>query len=145
MNHFSTNFSGIGCLDPPVSFKVKSDMTPTQMPIHRVPICKRVKEKVAIDNYIKASILEKANALTPWCSNVLCHETPGKFRVCIDPSQTINKAIERPVYQMPTLTEQLHKLHNAKCFSVIDVKDGYLHVPLDEESSLMTTMPWRSG
>ena len=41
---------------------------------------------------------------------------------------------------MPTLTEQLHKLHNAKCFSVIDVKDGYLHVPLDEESSLMTTM-----
>ena len=60
--------------------------------------------------------------------------------MCIDPGQIINKAIERPVYQMPTLTEQLHKLHNAKCFSVIDVKDGYLHVPLDEESSLMTTM-----
>ena len=54
LNHFSTNFSGIGCLDPPVSFKVKSDMIPTQMPIHHVPICKRVKEEVAIDNYIKA-------------------------------------------------------------------------------------------
>ena len=41
---------------------------------------------------------------------------------------------------MPTINEQLHKLANSKCFSLIDVKDGYLHIPLDEESSYMTTM-----
>ena len=67
-------------------------------------------------------------------------ETPKKFRVCIDPSQTINKVIERPVYQMPTLPEQLHKLSRAKCFSLADVREGFLHLPLDDESSYLTTM-----
>ena len=110
------------------------------MPILKVPICKRIKEKQAIESYVKEGILVKVHEPTPWCSNILCRESPNKFRICIDPSQTINKAIKRPVFQMPTLQEQLHKLSNAKCFSVIDVKDGYLHIPLDEESSYMTTM-----
>jgi len=62
------------------------------------------------------------------------------YRVCIDPSQTVNKVIERPVYQMPTLPEQLHKLNKAKCFSFADVREGFLHLPLDDESSYLTTM-----
>ena len=41
---------------------------------------------------------------------------------------------------MPTLSEQFYKLCHAKCFSLLDVREGFLHVPLDEESSLMTTM-----
>ena len=41
---------------------------------------------------------------------------------------------------MPTLNEQLHELCNAKWFSMLDVREGFLHIPLDEESSLMTTM-----
>ena len=39
---------------------------------------------------------------------------------------------------MPTLNEQLHKLAHAKCFSLVDVRDGFLH--LDEEASYMTIM-----
>ena len=41
---------------------------------------------------------------------------------------------------MPTLKAQLHKLDKAKCFSLVDVQEGYHHIPLDEESSIMTTM-----
>ncbi|XP_068734595.1 uncharacterized protein [Montipora capricornis] len=41
---------------------------------------------------------------------------------------------------MPTLNEQLHRLAHAKCSSLVDVRDGFLHIPLDEESSHMTTM-----
>jgi hypothetical protein len=94
---------------------------------------------------VKEGILEKVDEPTPWCSNVLCRESTNKFRVSIDPSQTINKAIERPVYQMPTLTEQLHKLQNAKYFTLVDIKDGFLHIPLDEESSLMSIMHTTHG
>lgn len=140
LSTYSSSFSGIGCLQPPVTFRTKPDIPPIQMPIHRVPISKRQKEKDAIAKYVKEGILEKVIEPTPWCSNILCRESPSKFRVCIDPSQTINKTIERPVFQMPTLNEQLHQLANAKCFSLIDVKDGYLHIPLDEKSSYMTTM-----
>ena len=40
---------------------------------------------------------------------------------------------------MPTLEEILPKLANAKVFSVLDAKDGFYHVKLDEESSFLTT------
>ena len=71
---------------------------------------------------------------------VLIKETPKNTRICIDPTQTFNKGILRPLYQMPTLSEQVHKLCHAKCFSLVDVRKGFLHVPRDEESSLMTTI-----
>ena len=110
------------------------------MPIHRVPVAKRIKEKEALDRYVAAGVIKKEEEPTSWCSNEVIRETPKKTRICIDPSQTVNKAILRPIFQMPTLNEQLHKLCHAKCFSLVDVREGFLHVPLDEESSLMTTM-----
>ena len=115
-------------------------MSPNQIPVHRVPVAKREKEKVALNRYEQEGIIKKVEETTPWCSNELIKETPKKFRICIDSSQTINKAILRPIYQMPTLNEQLHKLYNTKCFTMLDFRDGFLHVPLDEESSHTTTM-----
>ena len=138
--HFKGNFEGIGKLGPPVKLKLKPNVTPVQMPIHRVPISKRLKEKLALKKLEEAGFIERVKEPTEWCSNILCRESTKKFRVCVDPSQTINKAIERPVFQMPTLKEQLHKLKKAKVFSVIDVKDGFFHVPLDHASSFLTTM-----
>ena len=41
---------------------------------------------------------------------------------------------------MPILNEELHRLCKAKCFLLVDVREGFLHIPLDQESSLMTTM-----
>jgi len=137
---YAENFEGLGCLGPPVHFETKHDVTPVQMPIHRIPVAKRAAEKSALDKYENVGIITKVDEPTPWCSNEVIRETPRKVRICIDPSQTVNKAILRPVYQMPTLNEQLHKLAHAKCFSLVDVHDGFLHVPLDEESSRMTTM-----
>ena len=79
--------------------------------------------------------MSKVDEPTPWCSNALIRETSKKVRVCINPSQTINKAMLRPVFQIPTLNEHLHKLCNAKCFFAVDVREGFLHLLCDEESS----------
>jgi len=140
LKQYPENFEGLGCLGSPVHFEVKADISPVQMPIHRVPVAKHIKEKEALDRYTVADIIKKVEEPTSWCSNKVIKETPKKTRICINPSQTINKGILRPVYQMPTLPEQLHKLCHAKCFSLVDVREVFLHVPLDEESSLMTTM-----
>ena len=140
LKQYASNFEGVGTLGPPVKFKCKPGVTPVQMPIHRVPITKRLKEKLALRKLEEAGFITREKNPTEWCSNILCRESPKKFRVCIDPSQTVNKAIERPMFQMPTLKEQLHELKKAKVFSVIDVKDGFFHVALDHDSSLMTTM-----
>ena len=130
---YADTFEGLGQLGPTV-------VQPVKMPIHRIPVAKITKEKAALDRYVREGFLVKVNEPTPWCSNELIRETPKKFRVCIDPSQIVNKALHRPKHQMPTLNEQLHKLSSAKCFSLVDVKKGFLYIPLDEESSWMTTM-----
>ena len=110
------------------------------MPVHRIPVAKREREKQALDRYVEQGVIVKVNEATAWCSSELIRETPKKVRVCIDPNQTVNKAIHRPKHQMPTLNEKLRKLSAAKCFFLADVRDGFLHIPLDEESSWMTTM-----
>ncbi|KAL9951502.1 hypothetical protein ACROYT_G044171 [Oculina patagonica] len=137
---YAANFEGLGCLGPPVHFTVKPDVTPIQMPIHRIPVAKIAAEKSALDKYEKVGIIEKVDEPTPWCWKEVIRETPRKVRICIDPSLTVIKAILRPIHQMPTLNEQLHKLCHAKCFSLVDMHEGFLHIPLDEESSRMNTI-----
>ena len=63
---------------------------------------------------------------------------PDKLRICIDPKD-LNRAMKRPNYQIPILDEILPTLVNAKIFSVLDAKDGFHQVKLDESSSYLTT------
>ena len=93
-----------------------------------------------VAKYIEEGIIAKVSEPTMWCSNEIIRETPKKFKVCIDLSQTINKAIQQPIHQMFMFNEQLCQLCATKCFFLVDVKQSFLHIPLDEESSWMTTM-----
>ena len=140
LDQYTDTFEGFGQLGPLVHFQVDENVQPVQMPVHRIPVAKRECKKQALDRYIEQGVIAKVNKPTAWCSSELIQETPKKFRVCIDPSQTVNKAICCPKHQMPTLNEHLHKLSTVKCFSLADVKEGFLHIPLDEESSWMATM-----
>ena len=59
LQEYAENFSGLGCLGPPVHFTTKDNMSPIQMPFHRVPVAKREKEKVALDRYEQEGIIKK--------------------------------------------------------------------------------------
>ena len=118
-------FKGLGCLDPPVSFKVNNAIPPVQMPIHRLPAAKREKEKATLDRYVALGIIQKVDEPTPWCSNPIIVETLTKFCICLEQCHTINRVIECPIFQMSTLAEH---------------QEGFLQCPLDEPSSFMTTM-----
>ena len=86
----------------------------------------------------KQGIITKVEEPTPWISNMVAIKKPGKLRLCIDP-RDLNKAIKIPKYQMPTLEELLPTLSKARIFTVLDVKDGFHQVKLDEASSQLTT------
>lgn len=66
----------------------------------------------------------------------------NKFRCCID-FRHLNAVTPFEVTPSHTLSEALMLLSNAKIFSTIDLKNGYLHVPLSERSkpfTVFTTM-----
>ena len=143
-------FQGLGYLGPPVDFDLDPNVKPSHAPIRRQPISKLNAIKAALDNYEATGQLVRVSQPTDWISNMVIREReptptkPGKIRVCLDPSQILNKAIRRPKYIIPTLEENLHRLHGVKYMSVIDVKEAFQNIPLTLRSSLMTTMltPW---
>ena len=58
--------------------------------------------------------------------------------ICLDP-RDLNKAIKRNHFNMPTIDDVLPRLNGAKVFSILDAKDGFLHIHLTEKSSYLTT------
>jgi hypothetical protein len=69
---------------------------------------------------------------------VAVQKSDGRLRICLDPKD-LNQAIQREHYPLPTIEEIAIRLYGAKMFAVLDVRNGFWHVPLDEESSLPAT------
>lgn len=123
-------FEGLGELDEPFSLTLNPEVKPIQAAPHhyaaKLPVIKE-----ALDKLVYTGQLIRVNKPTPWISNIVVRERPAtdtkpaKIRICLDPSQTINKAIIRPIYPIPTLTENIHRFHRAKIFSTFDVKHAF--------------------
>ena len=151
VNEFKNNFTGLGRIGKPAHIDLKSEVTPVHAGIHRIPVAKLDKVKAKLDEMVDDNKLVKVEEPTDWCSNMTVrektlHDGSTKVRICLDPSQTINKAIAIPRYQIPTTQEVLPRLSGKKfkTFSIFDALDGFTQVELDEESSYYTTMhtPW---
>ena len=60
------------------------------------------------------------------------------LRICLDPKD-LNRAVRREHYPLPPIEDIATRLHGAKLFTMLDVKNGLWHVALDEQSSFLTT------
>ena len=131
-------FKGLGHIGESSTFVIDPNHPPVQHVPRRIPVTlqKEVKEKIA--ELEKKGIIQKVTDPTDWISSMVIVSKPGKIRICLDP-RDLNKAIQRPKYQMPTLEEILPKLSKGKVFTTLDVKDGFYQIGLDEESSKKTT------
>lgn len=76
---------------------------------------------------------------TEWVSSMVAvKKKNGKVRICLDP-RDLNKGIMRSHYPMPTIEEISTRLTRARVFSVLDAKNGFWQIPLEENSSFLTT------
>ena len=131
-------FEGLGHIGESSTFVINPDHSPVQHAPTGIPVTlqKEVKEKIA--ELEKEGIIQKVTDPTDWISSMVIVSKPGKLRICLDP-RDLNRAIQRPKYQMPTVEEILPKLSKAKVFTTLDAKDGFYQIGLDEESSKKTT------
>ncbi|CAB4030046.1 Hypothetical predicted protein [Paramuricea clavata] len=84
-------------------------------------------------------IIKKVNEPTAWVNSMVVNEKrSGKLRICIDP-RDLNKVLRREHYQLPTQQEITSRLTDAKFFSKLDANSGFWQMPLDEESSYLST------
>ncbi|PFX24871.1 Uncharacterized protein K02A2.6 [Stylophora pistillata] len=97
-----------------------------------------------LEHLVKIGILQPVAVPTDWITlMIVSKKSNGKIRLCIDP-KPLNKALRRNHFPLPVIDDLLPLLTNAKVFSVVDAKNRFWHVQLDDESSLLTTFgtPW---
>jgi hypothetical protein len=133
-------FDTLGCLPGEYHIEMDKSRKPVQQTPRRCPIAMRKPVEKVIKELVKRGVLKPVEEPTEWISSMVAVKKTGtnKIRICLDPKD-LNKAIKRPRYSQPTIEEILPQLAKAKVFSVLDAKDGFWQVKLDEESSLLTT------
>lgn len=143
LEEFSDVFSGSGKLKRIVKIKLKPDATPHVAAPRKVPLALHNKVKEELNRMVHEGIIAKVEEPTEWVSNMVIVNNPNKLRICLDP-RPLNEAIKRPHYPIPTVDTLMTKLQGCKFFTIFDAKNGFWQLPLDDESSKLTTFttPW---
>lgn len=69
---------------------------------------------------------------------VLTRKKNGDIRMCVD-YRALNKVIARDNYPLPLIEDQLDRLRGKRFFSTLDLKDGFYHIAMAEESIKYTS------
>ena len=92
-----------------------------------------------MDKLERNKVITKVDKPTSWVNSLVVREEPdGSLRVCLDPRE-LNRAIKREHFRIPTANELSRKLAGKSVFSIVDQKDGFWHIELDEPSSCLCT------
>ncbi|KAJ8729020.1 hypothetical protein PYW07_006716 [Mythimna separata] len=90
------------------------------------------------NNIIRVSFSEYASPL------VLVRKKDGSTRVCVDYRQ-VNKKMVKDEYPLPVIEDLIDKLRDSKVFSVLDLKNGFFHLKVSEESIPYTSFVTHHG
>lgn len=104
-------------------------------------------EKEVVENQIKEWLRD---GVVEACASefsspvVVVRKKDGSPRVCIDYSD-LNKQIIKDRHPTPLIEGQLDALQSAKVFSIMDLKNGFMHVPVNKESRKYLSFVTHSG
>ena len=130
----------VGMMEGEHNIRIDKNVDPVQHAPRRVPVALRAKVKEALQSLEKQEIITSVTTPTPWISSVVAipKANKNKLRICLDP-RDLNRAVQRENYPLPTIEDIATRLHGAKVFTKLDVRNGFWHVKLNEESSYLTT------
>ena len=128
-------------LDPKKNTTPKHVLTARQVPLHM-----RGKADELVDTLVGEGIIVPVNEPTEWISPGHFVPKPnGGVRLVTD-YKRLNESVQRPVHPFPCTREILQNIDPAsKFFAKMDAVQGYFQIPLDEESSRLTTFLVHSG
>lgn len=100
-------------------------------------LLEKLKEK--LHELEEKDVIQKVDRPTPWVNSlVIVEKRDGSLRLYLDP-RDLNKAIRREHHRIPTAEDIASRLSGKKVFSIVDEKDGFWQVRLDNESSYLCT------
>ena len=139
LDKFADKFSGLGCMKGEYHIELDDSVQPVIHPPRRIPYSLLEKLKAKLQELEEKDVVQKVDRPTPWVNClVIVEKRDGSLRLCLDP-RDLNKAIRREHHRIPTAEDLASHLSDKKVFSIVDEKDGFWQVRLDEESSHLCT------
>lgn len=132
-------FTGIGKFPEKYKIKVKENSIPTSKPPNRIALKLEEKVKEKLIEMEKQNIISRSLEPSSWVSKLVVVEKPNKsVRLCLDP-QSLNTSIVQDYFIIPTFNDLNSKLSNKEVFTVLDLKEGFWQIELEEESTDLCT------
>ncbi|MGL6121342.1 MAG: reverse transcriptase family protein, partial [Fusobacteriaceae bacterium] len=92
--------------------------------------------QVLVADLENRGVIEESNSL--WLNPVvLVRKKTGDLRFCVD-LRKLNSLVELDRFEIPRINEIIAQLRNAKYFTLIDLKDAYFHVEINEDDRKKT-------
>ena len=133
-------FQGLGKLAGKYKIRLKEDANPFALSAPRriaVPLLPKVKKE--LQRMESLGVISKQTEPTKWCSGiVVVPKSNDQVRICVDLTQ-LNESVYRERHVLPTVEQVLAQISGARYFSKLDANSGFWQVPLDKESSPLTT------
>ncbi|KAJ8412727.1 hypothetical protein AAFF_G00116780 [Aldrovandia affinis] len=144
LQQYSSVFEGLGefpgehhiCTDPKVP--------PVIHGCRRIPYSVYDRLKDTLDDLQKRGVISRVTKPTAWVSSLcITEKRNGSLRVCLDPKD-LNRAILHQHFSIPTPEDLQGKLAGKTIFTILDEKDSYYQIKLDDESADLCTFntPW---
>lgn len=125
---------------PPVLLHYDKDMPPARNVYTHIPAGFKKLAQQKLTELLSSGIIEPVteDMDRSFCSSLLVvPKGKADIRLVVD-LRGPNKCIHRTPFKMPTFETILMKLHGARWFSTIDLKNAFFHVVLDERCRHLT-------
>lgn len=119
--------------EAPIKLKIilKDDIPVVQRP-RRFALKEEEEVKQQIDEWLTGGIIRPS--FSEYASPlVLVRKKDGSIRVCVD-YRKINQKMVKDEYPLPVIDDHIDKLCKTGVFSTLDLKNGFFHLPIDEDS-----------
>lgn len=132
-------FKGVGKFPDKFRITLKEGSVPKLHYKKRIPLSLHDKLKVELQNMLNQAIISRVDTPTDWINNIqIVEKSNGSLRICLDP-KALNECIKREHFLIPKSEDLLSRLSGMSVFTVLDLRNGFWQMELDEESSKLTT------
>lgn len=128
-----------------ISLPLRPDAKPVFAKARTVPYALRERVERELD------VLEQAGIITPvatsdWGSPLVIIPKPdGSVRLCVDYKCGVNNRLVSANFPIRRIEDVLSSLRNSTCFCKLDLFKAYLHLPVDDQSSIIQTITTHKG
>ena len=126
---------------PPISLELDPTVKPVCSKFRRVAFARRKIIADEIDRNVAQGVYRGPIPYSKWATGIVpVYKDNRPPRLCGDYRCTLNKAIPKDNYPMPTVEEAFSALAGSSVYSKLDLREAYTQVPVDDATAQLLTV-----